>query len=146
SIMLNMRDNTNRGVVSPNGRRVCTSADMGETWAEHSTSHRVLTEPTCMAALHKHEYTDAQGRQQTMLLFSNPNHHKLREDMTLKASFDDGTSWPEAFQILYDQTRCAGYSSLTSVDDRTIGLLYESGLADLVFIQFDIDEILNPNK
>ena len=145
-VMLNMRDNRNRGKLRPNGRRICTTSDLGQTWTEHPTSHKVLTEPTCMAALHKHEYTFADGHRTNILLFSNPNHHKFRQDMTLKASFDNGMTWPEANWIMFDQTRGAGYSSLTSVDNRTIGILYESGLADLVFLQFDIDEILNPNK
>lgn len=145
-VMLNMRDNRNRGKLHPNGRRICTTSDLGQTWTEHATSHKVLTEPTCMAAMHKHEYTDADGRKTNILLFSNPNHHKLRQNMTLKASFDNGMTWPEANWIMFDQTRGAGYSSLTSVDNRTIGILYESGLADLVFLQFDIDEILTPNK
>lgn len=145
-VMLNMRDNRNRGVKKPNGRRVCCTSDLGNTWSEHVTSHNVLTEPTCMAALHSHEYTDGDGQKRQMLLFSNPNHHKLRKDMTLKVSFDDGMTWPEDNWIMFDQTRGAGYSSITSVNERTIGLLYESGLADLVFVQIDIDEILKPNK
>lgn len=29
-IMLNMRDNRNRGVKSPNGRRVCVTSDLGK--------------------------------------------------------------------------------------------------------------------
>lgn len=141
-VMLNMRDNRNRGKRHPNGRRVCVTSDLGNTWTEHPTSHKTLTEPTCMASLHRHEYRDAQGAQKSILLFSNPNHHKQRKNMTLKVSFDDGLTWPRNHWILFDQTCGSGYSSLTSVDERTIGLLYESVLADLVFIQFDMDEIL----
>lgn len=140
-IMLNMRDNRNRGHRNPNGRRICVSSDLGHSWQEHPTSHRVLTEPTCMASLHRHDYTDSAGNPASVLLFANPNHHKLRKNLTLKTSFDNGLTWPEESWILFDETRGSGYSSITSVDPGTIGILYESGLADLVFIQVGLDEI-----
>ena len=38
NIMLNMRDNRNYGNKEINGRRICVTADLGETWVEHSTS------------------------------------------------------------------------------------------------------------
>ena len=50
--MLNMRDNRNYGNKEINGRRICVTADLGETWVEHSTSRNALVEPTCMASIH----------------------------------------------------------------------------------------------
>lgn len=144
TVMLNMRDNRNRGHIDPNGRRVCTTTDLGTTWTEHPTSRRALIEPTCMASLHRHDYTDAAGRPASVLLFANPPHHKLRKNLTLKASFDDGLTWPESHALLFDETKGFGYSSITSVDPTTIGILYESGLADLVFIRLKLNEILSP--
>lgn len=142
SLMLNMRYNRNRGVRNPNGRIVCTTSDLGDNWIEHVTSHRILTEPTCMASLHRHEYLDGNGRKKSMLLFVNPNNYASRDNMTLKISFDDGKTWPEEHYILFDQYRCAGYSSITSVDNEHIGILYESSQAELAFIRISIDEIL----
>ena len=40
TVMLNMRDNRNRGNKEVNGRRICTTTDLGETWTEHSTSRK----------------------------------------------------------------------------------------------------------
>lgn len=143
SVMLNMRDNRNRGHRDPNGRRVCVTSDLGATWREHPTSRSALTEPTCMASLYRHRYTGADGSDTSILLFANPDHHKVRKNLTLKASLDDGLTWPEEHQIIFDETRGMGYSSITSVGEEAVGILYESGLADLVFIRIDLDEILN---
>ena len=140
SLMLNMRDNRNKGHKNGNGRRICITKNMGETWCEHSTSRRSLIEPTCMASLYKHDYSHNGN---TVLLFCNPNDYNVRRNMTLKMSVDNGETWPSKYWILFDEYKCAGYSCMTSIDKNTIGILYESNLADLVFLQIDIDEVLN---
>ena len=142
SLMLNMRDNRNKGNKSVNGRRICVTTDLGKTWQEHHTSRNALVEPTCMGALHRHEYIQ-DGKKKTMLLFSNPSDTSVRENLTLKASLDMGETWPDRYHIKFDQFRSAGYSSIESVDNDTIGILYESALADLVFIRISLDEILS---
>ena len=95
-----------------------------------------------MASLYRHDYTNPDGTPASVLLFANPDHHKVRRNLTLKASFDDGMTWPEANRIVFDETRGMGYSSITSVGPEGIGILYESGLADMVFIRIDLNEIL----
>ena len=72
ALMLNMRDNRNRGHKEVNGRRICTTTDLGASWKEHPTSRKALVEPTCMASLHRHEYIE-EGKKKSMLLFVNPN-------------------------------------------------------------------------
>lgn len=141
SIMLNMRDNRNRGNKVENGRRVCVTSDLGKTWTEHPTSHKVLTEPTCMASIHRHNYIE-DGKTKSIILFVNPNDHATRDKITLKVSFDDGMTWPEEKWIMLDQYRSAGYSCITSVDENTIGILYESSQANLAFLRLKLDEIL----
>lgn len=142
SIMLNMRDNRNRGNKEENGRRICVTTDLGKTWKEHPTSRKALIEPTCMASIHKHKYTEG-GVKKSMLLFVNPSSHDTRNNITLKVSFDDGNTWPEDKWILLDAYRSAAYSCITSIDENTIGILYESSQANLAFIQVKTDEILN---
>lgn len=141
TIMLNMRDNRNGGNKEGNGRRICVTPDLGQTWVEHPTSRKALVEPTCMGSLHRHEYT-VNGEKRSVLLFVNPNDYRARHKLTLKVSFDDGQTWPEDHWILFDQYRSAGYSSITSIDEETIGVLYESSQADLAFIQINLNEIL----
>jgi len=144
-IMLNARYNANRNNLSDtNGRVIVTTTDMGETWQEHSTSRSALIESTCMASLHKHVYHE-NGEEKSILLFSNPNTKSGRHHMTLRISFDDGESWSEKYWMLLDEGHSRGYSCITSIDEKTIGILYEGSRADMTFESIPLDEILNPN-
>lgn len=145
SIMLNMRDNRNSGILKGNGRRICVTKNLGDTWEEHPTSRNTLVEPTCMASIHKHKFTN-NGKQKTLLLFCNPATHNKRDHMTLKASFDDGNTWPEKYDILLDEWAGFGYSCITSVDEKTIGILYEGSQSQIVFQQVSLKEIIDDCK
>lgn len=129
SLMLNMRDNRNREDKSAtNGRAVSVTSDLGKSWTVHPSDHGALPEPVCMASLIGHTLSD--GRR--VLFFSNPNDKSKRRNMTVRMSLDDGKSWPSDKQILLDE-RGGAYSSLVMIDDQTLGILYESSRADLVF-------------
>ncbi len=140
SIMLNMRDDRNRGNEEVNGRTIAVTADMGETWIEHPTSRNALIEPTCMASIHKHVYMEGEERK-TLLLFVNPASISRRDNITLKVSYDDGNTWPEDKHILLDEYNGRGYSCITSVDENTVGILYESSQADMVFQTVSLMEL-----
>ena len=134
SLMLNIRDNRNRKDKSKtNGRAVSVTDDMGKTWKIHSSDHGALPEPVCMASLISHDLKD--GRR--VLFFSNPNSKYKREKMTVRMSLDQGKTWPKS--ILLDQ-KGGAYSSLAMVDDRTLGILYESSVADMVFQKIKLSE------
>ena len=134
SLMLNIRDNRNRKDKSKtNGRAVSVTDDMGKTWKIHSSDHGALPEPVCMASLISHDLKD--GRR--VLFFSNPNSKYRREKMTVRMSLDQGKTWPKS--ILLDQ-KGGAYSSLAMVDDRTLGILYESSVADMVFQKIKLSE------
>lgn len=141
SIMLNMRDNRNRGNRVENGRRICITSDLGQTWTEHSTSRKALIEPTCMASIHKHTYRQDE-KEKSILLFVNPESYSERNRITLKVSYDDGNTWPDDKKIVLDEYKGRGYSCITSVNENTIGILYESSQADMVFQQIELSEIL----
>lgn len=140
SLMLNMRDNRNRGNEEVNGRSVFVTNDMGVTWKEHPTSRNALIEPTCMASLHTHRYME-DGVEKSLLLFVNPASTSKRNNITLKVSYDGGNSWPEEKQILLDEYSGRGYSCITSMNDSTVGILYESSQADMVFQTVSLNEI-----
>ena len=134
SLMLNIRDNRNRKDKSKtNGRAVSVTHDMGKTWKVHSSDHGALPEPVCMASLISHDLKD--GRR--VLFFSNPNSKYKREKMTVRMSLDQGKTWPKS--ILLDQ-KGGAYSSLAMVNDRTLGILYESSVADMVFQKIKLSE------
>jgi sialidase-1 len=142
TLMLNIRDNRNRKVKGKNnGRAVFVTADMGKTWMEHSTSHSALQEPVCMASLFKHEYMDGQSKK-SILFFSNPNTQNGRYDLTIKASFDNGQTWPEKYWLLLDEGYGRGYSSITSIDEKSIGILYEGSQSQMTFQTVALDSFL----
>ncbi len=142
SLMLNMRDNRNRlEKGNNNGRAIATTKDLGRTWAEHETSHDALIECVCMACIHKHVFTNKGGEQKSVLFFSNPNSKYARHKQTIKVSFDDGKTWPEKYWIELDEGRGSGYSCLTSIDENTLGILYEGSQAHMTFQAIDVSEI-----
>ena len=142
SLMLNMRDNRNIGNKSEtNGRAVMITNNLGETWLDNPTTNRSLPEPTCMASLIKDKF-EVNGKLHDLVIFSNPDSKYQREKMTIKTSFDDGKSWPLEYYYQLDEMIGRGYSCLTKVDDRNLGILYESSQADLVFQIVSIEEII----
>ncbi|MDL2276971.1 exo-alpha-sialidase [Parabacteroides sp. OttesenSCG-928-G07] len=142
SIMLNMRDNRNRGNLEENGRNIAVTTNLGENWTQHPTSRKALIEPTCMGSIHKHTFI-RNGKEESILLFVNPAAHSVRNNITLKVSYDEGDTWSREKQILLDEYSGRGYSCITSIDENRIGIVYESSQADMVFQQIILDEINN---
>lgn len=140
SLMLNMRDDRNRTDKSEtNGRAVATTKDLGKTWEIHPTSNSALPEPNCMGGFIS-ATLQIDGKTQNVLFFSNPNNKQQRTNMTIKASLDDGMTWP--YELELNQTGGFGYSCLTMVDDNTVGILYE-GVKDLFFQKVPVGDIIN---
>ncbi|MEN6453945.1 MAG: exo-alpha-sialidase [Prolixibacteraceae bacterium] len=142
SVMLNARDCKNAANSSnTNGRMIAVTKDLGETWSEYPVSEPLI-EPFCMASIHKHDYTE-NGEKKSILLFSNPNSKIKRDHITIKVSFDEGKTWPEKYWTLLDEGVGRGYSCLTSVDEQTIGIIYEGSQADLMFQKIALSELIN---
>lgn len=134
TLLLNMRDN--RGKF----RSIFTTSDLGKSWTEHPTSYNTLPDPVCMGSLIKAN-VNVNGTMREVLFFSNPNSSSSRNNLTIKASLDMGQTWLPANQLLLDQRSSFGYSSLTKIDDHTIGILYE-GTRDLYFVKLPVREIV----
>lgn len=135
-LMLNCR--YNRKSV----RVVMTTRDMGKTWQKHTTSERALIEPrSCMASLIN---VDQEVGKNTggWLLFSNPDSTGGRHHITIKASPDKGNTWPKAHRLLLDEERSAGYSCMSMIDDKTIGILYEGSQAHMTFQRIPLADVL----
>ena len=135
TLMLNMRDN--RG----GSRSVATTRDFGRTWTEHPSSRSALREPVCMASLIAVK-ADENVLGRHILLFSNPDTQRGRHHITIKASLDDGLTWHEANQLLLDEDEGWGYSCLTMIDERTVGILYESSVAHITFQAIPLEAIV----
>jgi sialidase-1 len=141
SLMLNMRDDRNRQIKDEtNGRAVAITDDLGETWTIHPSSNSALPEPNCMASLIAAD-VELNGEKQQVLFFSNPNDKGARINMTIKASLDQGHTWPEEHQVLLNEHQGFGYSCMTMVDGNTVGILYE-GVKELYFQKVLVDELL----
>ena len=130
-LMLNMRDN--RGT----GRAVYTTNDFGRTWTPH-VSDGQLVEPVCMASLLKVKAAD-NVLKRDILLFSNPADAKDRKNITIKMSLDGGRTWIR--ECLLDEGDGWGYSCLTMVDRKTVGILYESSQAHMTFQAIPLKDI-----
>lgn len=138
-LMLNMRDN--RG----GSRAVSTTTNMGKTWVQHSSSRNALQEPVCMASL-LHVKAEDNALKRDLLLFSNPNTTAKRHHITIKASLDGGKTWLEANQLLLDEAIGWGYSCLTMIDRKTVGILYESSSANITFQAIPLKDIVKELK
>ena len=145
SLMLNMRDDRNRtDKGATNGRAVATTSDMGKTWQAHPTSNSALPEPNCQASLISADLIVA-GTTKKVLFFSNPASKTKRAGMTIKASLDEGLTWPEKNQLLLNEDEGYGYSCLTMINDEYVGILCE-GEKDLYFQKIAVKDILKDVK
>lgn len=135
-LMLNCRYNR-KGV-----RVVMTTCDMGKTWEKHTTSERALIEPgACMASLigvDRELDAEAGG----WLLFSNPDSNRGRNHITIKASPDRGLTWPKQHRLLLDEHDSAGYSCMSMIDEKTVGILYEGSQAQMTFQRIPLSDII----
>ena len=141
SLVFSMRDNRNRADKgATNGRAVSVTRDLGTTWEIHPADHGALPEPVCMASLISHRLPD--GR--SVLLFSNPHDKEKRRNLTIQASLDGGKTWLAEHRVLLDDGAGYGYSSLAMVDDSTVGILFESSVADMIFMKVPLPDIVEP--
>lgn len=111
-LLLNMRVSGNNNV-----RLQSTSSDAGLSWT-NPISAPALVDPVCQGAL-----TSGAIAGQFMVFFSNPSSIN-RENMTIKSSADNGSSWPKQYTVY---TGLSGYSDLVLLSETQIGILYEAG-------------------
>ncbi len=117
ALLLNMR-NYDRAQRT---RQQAVSRDGGVTWTEQRHVPE-LVEPICQASLRRLRWRSAEAP--GVLLFSNPGSRDGRVALTLRASFDDGATWPRSW--LLDPGPSA-YSCLAVLADGAILCLYEAG-------------------
>ena len=115
-LLLNMRNYAQ----DERHRKVSRSYDGGITWGDLE-SDTTLVEPICQASLERYQFSDEGD---SILLFSNPASQVRRENMTVRASFDEGKTWEKKLLV---HGPMAAYSDLVRLPDDNIGLLYEAG-------------------
>ncbi len=137
-LMLNARNENKSGY-----RKIFTTDDMGKTWTPHATNLNSLPEPAACQA--SQLAVENSGNISRALLFSNPSKTAApRALMTLKASFDEGSTWPSGSQVLYDSRPSSGYSDICETGDGHIGVLYEglNGDENIFFLRIPYEEFL----
>ena len=141
SLMLNMRDDRNRtDKGETNGRAVATTTDLGKTWTRHTSSNSALPESNCQGSIICADL-EINGKMQQVLFFSNPDSKTERSQMTIKASLDSGLTWPKEYQTELNSEAGYGYSCMSMVDNKTIGILYE-GVKELYFQKIPVSDLL----
>ena len=111
-LMLNMR-NYDRTQKS---RKISVSSDAGITWGK-IYSDPALVEPICQGSL-----LSISGKRK--LLFLNPADENKRQNMTLRLSHDDGSTWARS-KVLFSGP--SAYADMTRLSNGKIGCLYEAG-------------------
>ncbi|XP_066294511.1 sialidase-1-like [Branchiostoma lanceolatum] len=111
----------NEGGYHCSCRMKVRSFDGGETFPlEHLTFDEALIEPAVAAGLY---YNNG------VMFFSNPASTNSRSNLTLRWSYDSGTSWKDALQVW---AQPSGYSTMTMLnsdpqDGEYLYMLYEKG-------------------
>lgn len=116
TLLMNMRSYFGR-----KRRTHATSLDGGVTWSAPQDVP-ALIEPVCQGSIIRHRWK--KDGKPGVLLFSNPASEKGRVKMTVRASFDDGKSWPVSHVL---HAGPAAYSCLVSLPNNEVGCLYEAG-------------------
>lgn len=132
ALLLNMRNYD----PSQRTRQQAISRDGGLTWTEQRHVPELI-EPICQATIRRLRWP--RGTEPGVILFANPASTQ-RERLTLKASHDDGLTWP--IHRLVDAGPSA-YSCLAVLSDDSVAILYEAGTTSpyetLVFARFAPD-------
>lgn len=130
-LLINMRNYLARDGGQPDRggmRTIARSRDGGQTWNEFDVD-RQLVEPLCQASLVAAPAADrsqvadnVDGPDKVVHFFSNPATRDKRRNMTVRASFDGGRTWPNSRVV---DAGSAAYSSLAVLPGARLGLLYE---------------------
>jgi len=103
-------------------RAISTSRDQGATWSPVRYAPELI-DPVVQASIVRYLPAD-NDLGSKLLIFANPASENVRENMTVRLSYDDGATWPVAKTVYSGHS---AYSSLTVLPDGTIGLLFEGG-------------------
>lgn len=115
-------------------RIVHTSKDEGKTWKTKEEPQ--LIDPGNNASIIRYTAKE-EGYDKNRILFSNAKMTNERSNMTVRISYDEGTTWSEGKTIY---PGASAYSSLTILENGDIGLFFEKdGYTQNVFASFSLD-------
>ncbi len=126
-------------------RSVWTTDDQGQSWQPHPTHRKDIIEPNCNGSLCRFDY-EQDGKPKQVLLFANPHSQTGRDHHTIQVSFDESRTWPKKHRVLLDEGRGNGYPSMTQIDERHVGIVYEGSQAQLVFERVSLRELMGDSN
>lgn len=117
-------------------RRQAVSTDGGASYSELVTVPEQI-DPGCNGDLRRlfpdAEPDDPRARIQVLVNAADPS---IRRNLTLRVSFDDGTTWPAAFVL---DEEASAYSTTVPLGDGRLALLYErEGYTTISFRRVDV--------
>jgi sialidase-1 len=111
-------------------RSFALSTDGGASWSK-AWAHEQVYCPIVQSSIHRYSLAP-----ENIILYSGPG-GPGRENMTVRASYDEGKTWPVA-KLLYEGS--AAYSDLVVLPDGTIGCFYERDRSTrITFDRFTLD-------
>lgn len=138
-LMLNMR-NYRQGAKA---RQVCYSKDGGQTWNDQRQDD-TLIEPICQASIRRITWPEANTADKGLILFSNPAHKTKRRQMTVRATTDNGQTWPHS-KLIYKGD--SAYSCLVGLPNAMAGCLYEKdGYRKITLALFSTDWLMTTSE
>ena len=100
------------------------SRDGGATWTDPAADPG-LVDVRCQASMLKYPFKKNPDADREPILFANPaSSYGNRVNMTVRISYDDGSTWPAARTV---HPGPSAYCCLAAFQDGSIGLLYECG-------------------
>lgn len=125
-LLLSMRNGLRKGK-----RAFAISRDGGATWSKPRVNENVYC-PVCQSSIHRYSWKPS------ILLYSAPG-GPGRTNLTVRASYDEGVTWPDA-RVL--DLHGSGYSDLAVLPDGSVCCLFESGWRNpIVFARFPLEWI-----
>ena len=143
-ILMSIR-NREKGV-----RKFCISQDRGMTWGK-SYLQSDIQDPACNGDIMRYS-TTKEGALKNIILHSIPDENRIRQNVSVLLSYDEGRTWPVKKTIL---SGLSAYSSMTVLPDGTIGIVVEEGKWDdslpgadgfkLWFVRFTLSWLMSEN-
>lgn len=134
SKIIELKDGTwmvNSRVSKIGHRYLHTSTDGGATWSSQPDSS--LVDPGCNASIIRYG-------EEGPLLFCNAHSATRRQNLTIRASYDEGKTWT-AGRTIYEGS--AAYSSITVLANGDIGVFFErDGYGKNTFVSFPLSWVV----
>lgn len=122
-LLLSMRNGLGQGL-----RAFSFSKDGGGTWSEPRLNEKVYC-PVCQSSIYRYSW------EPNILLYSGPG-GPGRINLTVRASYDEGKTWPAAKLL---DLQGSAYSDLAVLPDGSVCCLFESGwYKPIVFAKFPL--------